>query len=116
MPRMIGTVVAGAVRKPTERTNQTQRESDPNGGCRDVSSSATRLLATQGSENGRTETLIPVRSSRGANGADQQQKREGSQRQQGSRDEPEARVIVERLHHYPFSSSAVSTSTVTWLL
>src|SRR5262249_2636074 len=64
-------------------------------------------------------TGLPMRAQGGSQRPAQQQDQEGCYRQQWGHHEPQPRMVFEDLNHrpaYPFNSSALSTSTVQWLL
>src|SRR5262245_42292933 len=99
------------------KTNQTQdkRSRDSSGG--DKGAGLTRLVAAEQEVDGAADSRIPARAHRRPHRSREQQYHEREKRQQRRGDVEEAGLVLEVQHRgYPFNSSAVSTSTVMWLL
>jgi hypothetical protein len=77
---------------------------------------AAHVAAQRVEHHGCRPPVLRIGAQRPAHRSPKQQQRKGRQRQQGGRDEEQTGRERQLHRGYPFSSSAVSTSTVVWLL
>jgi hypothetical protein len=107
------TAVGGLVHLQEDEANDAEHAGQADGGGGDVGGGAAGgVTAEQLIEA--TQARLAVGAQPRADGAGEQQEDERSQGQERGRDVEQPGLC--QAHDYPFSSSAVSTSTVMWLL
>src|SRR5262249_1033934 len=99
-----------------QEADQAEHKRQAHGPGRHESCRPSRRVAAQGRIHRCSQSCLTLGTQKAPQRPNQKEERKRGQRQQRGHDIQHARMLAEPGHDYPFSSSAVSTSTVMWLL